>query len=171
MLRQRRGESGAEGRRGGGSKPSKSETRRPVIIRGGVESQPQLVSSPSPPQRRRRRRTGGSSAAGLCFCFVFVFRVFVFFCGFAWRRTLTAPVLSSMPRQRKRDWKPLEQRCCTDVPWLVVFTLFCAGMVSLGFGREVRVKSAGQTRSDASAPIFLKTRRRQKVAIDRIYFA
>lgn len=29
----------------------------------------------------------------------------------------------------KRDWKPLEERCCTDVPWLIVFLLFCIGMV------------------------------------------
>lgn len=36
-----------------------------------------------------------------------------------------------MPWQSKRDWKPLEQRCCTDIPWLIIFTLFCIGMVSL----------------------------------------
>ncbi|KAM4595473.1 choline transporter-like protein 1 [Fundulus diaphanus] len=28
----------------------------------------------------------------------------------------------------KRDWKPLEEHSCTDVPWLIVFTLFCVGM-------------------------------------------
>lgn len=28
----------------------------------------------------------------------------------------------------KRDWKPLEDRSCTDVPWLILFTLFCIGM-------------------------------------------
>ncbi|XP_046900419.1 choline transporter-like protein 1 isoform X1 [Hypomesus transpacificus] len=31
----------------------------------------------------------------------------------------------------KRDWKPLEERSCTDIPWLVVFTLFCIGMVCI----------------------------------------
>ncbi|XP_040042080.2 choline transporter-like protein 1 [Gasterosteus aculeatus] len=31
----------------------------------------------------------------------------------------------------KRDWKPLEQRSCTDVPWLIVFALFCFGMVCI----------------------------------------
>ncbi|KAL6110690.1 slc44a1 [Pungitius sinensis] len=31
----------------------------------------------------------------------------------------------------KRDWKPLEQRSCTDVPWLIVFALFCIGMVCI----------------------------------------
>lgn len=35
-----------------------------------------------------------------------------------------------MPGQGKRDWKPLEDRSCTDVPWLILFTLFCIGMVS-----------------------------------------
>ncbi|XP_067106880.1 choline transporter-like protein 1 [Osmerus mordax] len=28
----------------------------------------------------------------------------------------------------KRDWKPLEERSCTDIPWLVIFTVFCIGM-------------------------------------------
>lgn len=35
-----------------------------------------------------------------------------------------------MPWQGKRDWKPLEDRSCTDIPWLILFTLFCIGMVS-----------------------------------------
>ncbi|XP_031727323.1 choline transporter-like protein 1 [Anarrhichthys ocellatus] len=33
--------------------------------------------------------------------------------------------------ESKRDWKPLEQHSCTDVPWLIVFTLFCIGMVCI----------------------------------------
>ncbi|XP_068614592.1 choline transporter-like protein 1 [Brachionichthys hirsutus] len=33
--------------------------------------------------------------------------------------------------ESKRDWKPLEQRSCTDVPWLVVFGVFCVGMVCI----------------------------------------
>ncbi|XP_047220239.1 choline transporter-like protein 1 isoform X1 [Girardinichthys multiradiatus] len=28
----------------------------------------------------------------------------------------------------KRDWKPLEEHSCTDIPWLIIFTLFCIGM-------------------------------------------
>ncbi|KAK2817050.1 hypothetical protein Q5P01_025241 [Channa striata] len=33
--------------------------------------------------------------------------------------------------EKKRDWKPLEERSCTDVPWLVIFTLFCVGMLCI----------------------------------------
>ncbi|XP_048851985.1 choline transporter-like protein 1 isoform X2 [Brienomyrus brachyistius] len=29
----------------------------------------------------------------------------------------------------KREWRPLEERCCTDIPWLIVFLLFCFGMM------------------------------------------
>ncbi|XP_069486940.1 choline transporter-like protein 1 isoform X2 [Ambystoma mexicanum] len=28
----------------------------------------------------------------------------------------------------KRDWKPLEEHSCTDLPWLLLFVLFCVGM-------------------------------------------
>ncbi|XP_069622007.1 choline transporter-like protein 1 isoform X1 [Ranitomeya imitator] len=28
----------------------------------------------------------------------------------------------------KRDWRPLEEHSCTDIPWLLLFTLFCIGM-------------------------------------------
>uniref|UniRef100_A0A1A8I7H8 Choline transporter-like protein n=1 Tax=Nothobranchius kuhntae TaxID=321403 RepID=A0A1A8I7H8_NOTKU len=28
----------------------------------------------------------------------------------------------------KREWKPLEDRSCTDILWLIIFTLFCIGM-------------------------------------------
>ncbi|KAL3067061.1 hypothetical protein OYC64_016917 [Pagothenia borchgrevinki] len=31
----------------------------------------------------------------------------------------------------KRDWKPLEERSCTDIPWLLIFILFCAGMACI----------------------------------------
>ncbi|TWW59314.1 Choline transporter-like protein 1 CDw92 [Takifugu flavidus] len=31
-------------------------------------------------------------------------------------------------REIKRDWKPLEERSCTDIPWLIIFVLFCIGM-------------------------------------------
>ncbi|KAK1175079.1 choline transporter-like protein 1 [Acipenser oxyrinchus oxyrinchus] len=27
-----------------------------------------------------------------------------------------------------REWKPLEDRSCTDIPWLLIFVLFCVGM-------------------------------------------
>ncbi|XP_073398785.1 choline transporter-like protein 1 [Dendrobates tinctorius] len=28
----------------------------------------------------------------------------------------------------KRDWRPLEEHSCTDIPWLLLFILFCIGM-------------------------------------------
>ncbi|XP_030621706.1 choline transporter-like protein 1 isoform X2 [Chanos chanos] len=28
----------------------------------------------------------------------------------------------------KREWKPLEDRSCTDLPWFLLFTVFCVGM-------------------------------------------
>ncbi|XP_061685784.1 choline transporter-like protein 1 isoform X1 [Syngnathoides biaculeatus] len=31
----------------------------------------------------------------------------------------------------KRDWSPLKERSCTDIPWLIIFTLFCFGMVCI----------------------------------------
>uniref|UniRef100_A0A1A7XGG3 Choline transporter-like protein n=1 Tax=Iconisemion striatum TaxID=60296 RepID=A0A1A7XGG3_9TELE len=30
--------------------------------------------------------------------------------------------------EAKREWKPLEDRSCTDILWLIIFTLFCIGM-------------------------------------------
>uniref|UniRef100_A0A8C2X5S2 Choline transporter-like protein n=1 Tax=Cyclopterus lumpus TaxID=8103 RepID=A0A8C2X5S2_CYCLU len=36
-----------------------------------------------------------------------------------------------MPLQSKRDWKPLKERSCTDIPWLIIFLLFCIGMVCI----------------------------------------
>uniref|UniRef100_A0A1A8PH49 Choline transporter-like protein n=1 Tax=Nothobranchius rachovii TaxID=451742 RepID=A0A1A8PH49_9TELE len=33
-----------------------------------------------------------------------------------------------MSRQGKREWKPLEDRSCTDILWLIIFALFCIGM-------------------------------------------
>ncbi|KAA0722051.1 Choline transporter-like protein 1 CDw92 [Triplophysa tibetana] len=33
--------------------------------------------------------------------------------------------------QKKRDWKPLEQRNCTDIPWLLLFILFNIGMLCI----------------------------------------
>uniref|UniRef100_A0A1A7ZGE1 Choline transporter-like protein n=1 Tax=Nothobranchius furzeri TaxID=105023 RepID=A0A1A7ZGE1_NOTFU len=33
-----------------------------------------------------------------------------------------------MSRQGKREWKPLEDRSCTDILWLIIFSLFCIGM-------------------------------------------
>lgn len=33
--------------------------------------------------------------------------------------------------EKKRDWKPLEERSCTDIPWLIIFTVFCIGMACI----------------------------------------
>ncbi|XP_032941213.1 long-chain fatty acid transport protein 6 isoform X3 [Catharus ustulatus] len=35
---------------------------------------------------------------------------------------------SSAAQSSKREWKPLEDHSCTDVPWLLLFILFCVGM-------------------------------------------
>lgn len=35
---------------------------------------------------------------------------------------------SSAAQSSKREWKPLEERSCTDIPWLLLFILFCIGM-------------------------------------------
>ncbi|KAJ0033763.1 hypothetical protein NQD34_000870 [Periophthalmus magnuspinnatus] len=34
-------------------------------------------------------------------------------------------------KETKRDWKPLEDRSCTDIPWLLLFMLFCLGMLCI----------------------------------------
>ncbi|KTG44406.1 hypothetical protein cypCar_00026989, partial [Cyprinus carpio] len=31
----------------------------------------------------------------------------------------------------KREWKPLEDRSCTDLPWFLLFTLFLVGMCGI----------------------------------------
>nr|XP_055034934.1 choline transporter-like protein 1 isoform X2 [Misgurnus anguillicaudatus] len=31
----------------------------------------------------------------------------------------------------KREWKPLEDRSCTDLPWFLLFALFCVGMCGI----------------------------------------
>ncbi|XP_015200599.1 choline transporter-like protein 1 isoform X1 [Lepisosteus oculatus] len=39
------------------------------------------------------------------------------------------PSNSAVSLQRsKRDWRPLEERNCTDIPWLLIFIAFCIGM-------------------------------------------
>ncbi|KAK1789346.1 hypothetical protein P4O66_015279 [Electrophorus voltai] len=35
---------------------------------------------------------------------------------------------SRLQKRAKREWKPLEDRSCTDLPWFLLFTLFCMGM-------------------------------------------
>ncbi|XP_065596814.1 choline transporter-like protein 1 isoform X1 [Cyrtonyx montezumae] len=35
---------------------------------------------------------------------------------------------SSAAQSSKREWKPLEDHSCTDLPWLLLFILFCIGM-------------------------------------------
>ncbi|KAG7225856.1 hypothetical protein INR49_014379 [Caranx melampygus] len=36
-----------------------------------------------------------------------------------------------MPWQSKSNWSPLEDRSCTDIPWLLLFILFCIGMACI----------------------------------------
>ncbi|XP_022527819.2 choline transporter-like protein 1 isoform X4 [Astyanax mexicanus] len=38
------------------------------------------------------------------------------------------PPRSRWRKRAKREWKPLEDRSCTDLPWFLLFTLFCIGM-------------------------------------------
>lgn len=33
-------------------------------------------------------------------------------------------------QRTKREWRPLEDRSCTDLPWFLLFTVFCVGMVT-----------------------------------------
>uniref|UniRef100_A0A8C2NSS5 Choline transporter-like protein n=1 Tax=Capra hircus TaxID=9925 RepID=A0A8C2NSS5_CAPHI len=37
-------------------------------------------------------------------------------------------LMQSSHSSSKREWKPLEDRSCTDIPWLLLFILFCIGM-------------------------------------------
>uniref|UniRef100_A0A672M505 Choline transporter-like protein n=1 Tax=Sinocyclocheilus grahami TaxID=75366 RepID=A0A672M505_SINGR len=39
--------------------------------------------------------------------------------------------MSTSPLQKTREWKPLEQRKCTDIPWLLLFILFNVGMLCI----------------------------------------
>ncbi|XP_016139845.1 choline transporter-like protein 1 [Sinocyclocheilus grahami] len=39
--------------------------------------------------------------------------------------------MSTSPLQKTREWKPLEQRTCTDIPWLLLFILFNVGMLCI----------------------------------------
>uniref|UniRef100_A0A8C2G6N7 Choline transporter-like protein n=1 Tax=Cyprinus carpio TaxID=7962 RepID=A0A8C2G6N7_CYPCA len=39
--------------------------------------------------------------------------------------------MSASPLQKSREWKPLEQRKCTDIPWLLLFILFNVGMLCI----------------------------------------
>ncbi|GLD72293.1 choline transporter-like protein 1 isoform X1, partial [Lates japonicus] len=34
-------------------------------------------------------------------------------------------------KRTKREWRPLEDRSCTDLPWFLLFTVFCVGMGSI----------------------------------------
>ncbi|XP_061690432.1 choline transporter-like protein 1 isoform X3 [Syngnathoides biaculeatus] len=34
-------------------------------------------------------------------------------------------------KRTKRDWRPLEERSCTDLPWFLLFIIFCVGMGSV----------------------------------------
>ncbi|XP_061642543.1 uncharacterized protein slc44a1b isoform X7 [Phyllopteryx taeniolatus] len=34
-------------------------------------------------------------------------------------------------KRTKREWRPLEERSCTDLPWFLLFIIFCVGMGSV----------------------------------------
>ncbi|XP_035274688.1 choline transporter-like protein 1 [Anguilla anguilla] len=62
----------------------------------------------------------------------------------------------------KREWKPLEDRCCTDIPWLIIFIAFCIGMgcicgFAIATGAASRLISGydsyGNTCGQKNAPI------------------
>ncbi|KAM7394273.1 hypothetical protein PAMP_021086 [Pampus punctatissimus] len=38
---------------------------------------------------------------------------------------------SCQSTESKGKWEPLEDRHCTDIPWLIIFTLFCFGMACI----------------------------------------
>ncbi|XP_031646057.1 choline transporter-like protein 1 isoform X1 [Oncorhynchus kisutch] len=46
-------------------------------------------------------------------------------------------------RRTKREWKPLEDRSCTDLPWFLLFTVFCVGMGSI-FGFTIATGGAAR---------------------------
>ncbi|XP_071266778.1 choline transporter-like protein 1 isoform X1 [Salvelinus alpinus] len=46
-------------------------------------------------------------------------------------------------RRTKREWKPLEDRSCTDMPWFLLFTVFCVGMGSI-FGFTIATGGAAR---------------------------
>uniref|UniRef100_A0A8C7TYJ8 Choline transporter-like protein n=1 Tax=Oncorhynchus mykiss TaxID=8022 RepID=A0A8C7TYJ8_ONCMY len=43
----------------------------------------------------------------------------------------------------EREWKPLEDRSCTDLPWFLLFTVFCVGMGSI-FGFTIATGGAAR---------------------------
>lgn len=45
--------------------------------------------------------------------------------------TLTAMGCCGSTERTKREWRPLEDRSCTDLPWFLLFTVFCVGMGSI----------------------------------------
>ncbi|XP_060093090.1 choline transporter-like protein 1 isoform X2 [Heteronotia binoei] len=53
---------------------------------------------------------------------------------------------SAASQSSKREWKPLEDRSCTDIPWLLLFIVFCIGMglicgFSIATGAAARLTS------------------------------
>uniref|UniRef100_A0A8C7U4E7 Choline transporter-like protein n=1 Tax=Oncorhynchus mykiss TaxID=8022 RepID=A0A8C7U4E7_ONCMY len=46
-------------------------------------------------------------------------------------------------QRTKREWKPLEDRSCTDLPWFLLFTVFCVGMGSI-FGFTIATGGAAR---------------------------
>lgn len=45
--------------------------------------------------------------------------------------TLTDMGCCGSAERTKREWRPLEDRSCTDLPWFLLFTVFCVGMGSI----------------------------------------
>ncbi|XP_055745163.1 choline transporter-like protein 1 isoform X2 [Salvelinus fontinalis] len=61
------------------------------------------------------------------------------------QRRPTSGSQQGRPRKKrtKREWKPLEDRSCTDMPWFLFFTVFCVGMGSI-FGFTIATGGAAR---------------------------
>ncbi|XP_064829990.1 choline transporter-like protein 1 isoform X2 [Oncorhynchus masou masou] len=61
------------------------------------------------------------------------------------QRRPTSGSQQGRPRKKrtKREWKPLEDRSCTDLPWFLLFTVFCVGMGSI-FGFTIATGGAAR---------------------------
>ncbi|XP_078145259.1 choline transporter-like protein 1 isoform X1 [Centroberyx gerrardi] len=47
------------------------------------------------------------------------------------KRLSTGSQQVRLRKRTKREWRPLEDRSCTDLPWFLLFTVFCVGMGSI----------------------------------------
>ncbi|KAL0605934.1 hypothetical protein AAY473_022533 [Plecturocebus cupreus] len=59
----------------------------------------------------------------------------------------------------KREWKPLEDRSCTDIPWLLLFILFCIGMI-----KNIKLRD-GNDYSKAMLLVHDRARNRARVGV------